>query len=248
MELEAKVVGHCTVPDDRRLVLDAVSLEGGSFRGRDLEQFVAIKSRFIACDFADMKITHTCFGGGGSPSSYVQCVFDGSEITAVAPGFARFERCTFRDVHFVELNCLNVEFVDCTFSGAIDKGFFNGAVAANAVVALQRDRNEFRGNDFSAVEPLGADFRTGIDLRQQKLPVGTEYLYAEDGAALLEQLRALPDGSLGVGAEKQRRVLMQMMEMKVARGQRQLFSYIEGFPRDFRPVLRSIRELLLSGH
>jgi uncharacterized protein YjbI with pentapeptide repeats len=119
-----------------------------------------------------MVIESACFGSGKVESIYLDCTFDDSRFSAVTPGIARFERCSFRNVDVSEFLGMGIEMVDCKFSGIIRKGSFNGAVAGRYADYLGRTRNEFRGNDFSAVRLGDFDFRTGIDLTQQVLPDG----------------------------------------------------------------------------
>lgn len=243
MVYKARITGHRDVPDSQRLLFDGTRVEGGDFSGRNLVQFTAVKSRFDACNFTNMTIAQACFGGGRADSTYVNCAFDRSRITASAPGRARFEHCSFRNTRFDELNCKSVEFVDCIFTGVIARGYFNGAVSADAA-DLGRDRNEFRGNDFSQAALLDTTFRTGIDLNQQRLPEGEEYIYVPDAEEFLRLVRAQPEGTLGTDSGKVG-VVVQIMEREVARGQRQLFYNINAFPREFREALTAMRALLV---
>lgn len=190
-----------------------------------------------------MTIAQACFGAGGVDSTYVNCIFDRSRITASAPGRARFERCSFRNTRFEELNCREVEFIDCTFSGVIRRAIFSGTVSPDAVAATGRDRNEFRGNDFRQATLLDVAFRTGIDLNQQKVPEGEEYIYAPDAEEFLTLLRAAPQGVAGADSKKLA-VLVQMIEREIVRGQRQIFYSINGFTREFRGTLTAVRALL----
>jgi len=105
-------------------------------------------------------------------SIYIDCTFDRATITAFAPGNARFVACTFRDVEIVAFCARSVEMIDCAFSGVIRKAFFNGTLPADRVRELKRTKNCFEGNDFSKVQLIDVGFRTGIDLKLQKLPSG----------------------------------------------------------------------------
>jgi len=60
----------------------------------------------------------------------------------------------------------------------IKKGVFHGKVGDSA--QLRRRVNEIRDNDFSRAELDDVDFRGGIDLTQQRLPTGEDYLFIKD--------------------------------------------------------------------
>lgn len=160
--------------NDRRLSFDSVKERDADFSGRKLDAFHAIASRFEKCCFEKMSIRDACFGSGLYDSEYYDCSFDGSKFTAVAPGNARFVRCSFRDVLIRQLFCHCVEFVNCKFSGKLLSGYFNGAVPPEDVPILGRHINEFRGNDFIQMELVDVGFRSGIDLSLQRLPSGPE--------------------------------------------------------------------------
>jgi hypothetical protein len=87
---------------------------------------------------------------------------------------------------------MEAEFVDCTFSGKMNKGWFHGTVSDEQMrKALGRDRNEIRGNDFSGMELIDVAFRTGVDLTQQRLPTSPEYVFLLDARASLDEAAEL---------------------------------------------------------
>jgi hypothetical protein len=96
----------------------------------------------------------------------------------------------FKEVDLRDWFCFTVELIDCTFSGRMRGAFFNGTVPEESRSVVGRERNEFRGNDFSQMELIDVDFRTGIDLFQQRLPSGPEYLYLPDAAEAVQRARA----------------------------------------------------------
>jgi hypothetical protein len=104
---------------------------------------------------------------------YENCSFDRSVINATAPGNARFINCTFISVDIKVIIALNIEMINCQFSGIIRKGFFNGDVPlSDDRQYLKRQKNKFEGNDFSGCKLCDFEFRTNIDLDKQVLPGG----------------------------------------------------------------------------
>lgn len=144
------------------------------FSNKLFSDFTAVNCKFEDCDFRNVKFRQACFGAGKVDSLYQNCKFDGSDITATAPGNVRFIECSFRDINIYTFIGRNVEVIDCYFSGIIRKAFFNGEVNPHSGIALLRTRNEFRGNDFSNCKLVDFAFRTGIDLSRQVLPKGWE--------------------------------------------------------------------------
>jgi hypothetical protein len=107
-----------------------------------------------------MRIGNWVTGAGERPSVYVDCVFDGSRIRFNPGGLARFERCSFRDVELRDWMSFGTELIDCVYTGKMRRSFFNGRPGLHATPGLDRDRNEFRGNDFSGMEFIDVGFRT----------------------------------------------------------------------------------------
>lgn len=138
--------------------------------GHTFDHFVPVGCTFDDCSFENAIFRTVCFGGGLEDTVYVNCSFDRATIRAIAPGNARFEACSFRDVEIIQFCGHTIEMIDCVVSGVIKQAFFNGAVPDEDIDALGRSRNEFRGNDFSLARFVDVGFRTGIDLSLQKLP------------------------------------------------------------------------------
>jgi uncharacterized protein YjbI with pentapeptide repeats len=189
-EVSARLAGQRKVRESEQLYLQDLDLVDDDFSGRKLRGFTAVASRFTRCRFERMKIDHASFGAGTVTSSYVECSFDGSRIRAPSPGYARFERCSFRDVRLKEWICWTTEFVDCVFSGRAEKVIFGATVFDDDRAVLRRSTNEFRGNDFRDMELRDVDFRAGIDLSRQLLPDSDEYVLLSNAREAIVRARA----------------------------------------------------------
>jgi hypothetical protein len=119
--------------------------------------------------------------------------------------------------------CFDVELVDCTFSGRLRGGWFNGTVPEEDRLTAGREHNEFHGNDFSAMELIDVDFRTGIDLTKQCLPSSSEYVYVPNAAAAVEKARAVVTHWGDLDLRRRAMVEIKILERSVAAGQRQFF-------------------------
>lgn len=211
-----------------------LTFRGADFSGRELTFFSSEGSRYLDCSFDRVVIGHASFGAGRRDSLYADCSFDGARLTMVG-GFVRFERCTFRDARIVDWQGQRTELVDCVFTGRIIRGIFFGRIPDSLVVRGGRKRNEVRGNDFSGAELIDCSFRGGIDLEEQRMPSGPDYVYVPDlQAALATATRHAvrePD-------EERRRlmlVLLGILETSVAEGQRQAILR----ERDYRGPMRA---------
>lgn len=223
VSFQANSVGKARIDETKRVVLDHEEVHGVDFSGLKLVQFSAAGSRLEACRFDKTKIEDASFGAGRETSEYVDCSFDGARIRFGPGGYARFVRCSFRDVDLRDWFCFAVELVDCTFTGRLRKAFFNGIVPEDKRSSAGRERNEFRGNDLSAMTLIDVAFRTGIDLTQQKLPSGPDYIYVLDAAEAVQRARASVIGWDDLGLRKPAMTLINLLEEDVAAGQRQLF-------------------------
>jgi uncharacterized protein YjbI with pentapeptide repeats len=165
-----RLKGYAAIDKSNLLFLENGNFSGSDWSGRRLASFTAVNCHFKNCLFQRVFFEQACFGGGYADSAYEDCTFDGSTIHAIAPGFAKFQRCSFRDVDMHEFFALGIEMVDCVLSGTFRKGFFNGTVPLDSQKRLGRTLNEFVGNDFANMRLIDVDFRTGIDLNAQLLP------------------------------------------------------------------------------
>lgn len=222
MNFQAKSIGTVKVDDSRRVVLDHVRLHGVDFSGRRLTQFSSAGSSLVACRFEKAVVDDASFGGGLEMSEYVDCRFDGARIRFGPGGFARFVRCSFREVDLRDWFCFAVELVECTFSGRLRKAYFNGTVPEDKGQYVGRDRNEFRGNDFSGMELIDVAFRTGIDLTEQRLPSGPEYVYLQNAVAAIRRARASVISWQDLDRRQAAMALIRSLEYELAAGQRQL--------------------------
>lgn len=244
MDYQVKVVGKLRIDEKQRVVLDHHQLQGADFSGRKLMQFSSVGSRLEACRFVKTKIEDAAFGAGRETSEYIECVFDGARMCFGPGGYARFVRCSFCDVDLRDWFCFTVELIDCTFSGRLRRSFFNGTVPEEKRRVVGRERNEFRGNDFSATTFIDVGFRSGIDLTQQQLPSGPDYLYLADAAVALQRARADVIGWDDLDLRRRAMSLINTLEERVAAGQKQLFLRPADYTTPPRKAVDSVMTLL----
>jgi hypothetical protein len=223
VSFRADSVGKANINKSQCVVLDHEQLRDVDFSGRKLVQFSSVGSRLEACRFDKTKIEDASFGGGREMSEYVDCSFNGGRIRFGPGGYARFLRCSFRDVDLRDWFCFTVELINCTFSGRMRKAFFNGTVPEEKRANAGRERNEFRGNDFSEMILIDVAFRSGIDLTQQKLPFGPDYIYVPEAVEAVQQARTRVISWDDVGLRQPAMTLIKLLEEELEAGQRQLF-------------------------
>lgn len=190
-------------PDKGELIkFDGVEACDQDFSGLKPKKILGVaESRFTRCSFERLRAPKVCFGAGPTQSVYVECSFDHSRFKANAPGNARFERCTFRDVKIDYMIGQGLEFIDCVFSGQLREVVFWGSVGMDQLVgAYGRETNEFTGNDLSGADLVDTGFRGGVDLTKNILPLGSGTLVALDGPEALRRVRQrvfeMPDSPL----------------------------------------------------
>lgn len=179
-------------PDKGELIrFDHVEASDQDFSGlRPKKVLGVVESRFTRCSFERLRAPRVCFGAGGSQSVYVECSFDHSRFKANAPGNARFERCTFRDVKIDYMIGDGLEFIDCVFTGQLKEVVFWGSVGMQKLArAYGRVTDEFTGNDLSGADLIDCGFRGGVDLTKNTLPPGIGTLVALDGAETLARVK-----------------------------------------------------------
>ena len=247
MRFEAKSVGRTKVPDDQRIILERARLHGEDYSGRNLLQFVTIGCRLEECHFDKALIGQAALGSGQETSEYVDCTFDGAQLEMGPGGFAKFVRCSFRDVDIRNWICFAVELIDCTFSGRLKKVIFNGSVPEGKQRIARRDQNEIRGNDFSSTKFIEVSFRTGVDLTLQRLPSGPGYLYLPDAAA------AAKHAATGIGKWDDPKMsrsalgIVRVVEENARRGQIQMLlrkADFYSYPAISRDVVDRVFDLL----
>lgn len=222
-KIEALEVGYKKPDPDQYMTLDHVHDRNVDYSGRKLDLFTAVGSRFEHCRFDKVRFGNIVFGGGREQSEYFECSFDGIRSDYYLTGFSRFVHCSFRDVDLRGWRCDKTEFIDCVFTGRLEECIFYGTVPEKDRPWVGREKNEFRGNDFSGCDLVDVAFRAGIDLEQQRLPTGPDYLYIPDAAAAIERAkRGLIDWMPGTELQRTAQVLVSSDAMDVASGQRQL--------------------------
>jgi len=243
MEIGARVVGYEPPDPSKWLLLEHVDEVGVQRSNLKLDSFAVSGSRFQDCTFENIEAGTLDLATGMEASRYVDCTFTGLKTRHMHAGNARFERCMFIDVDFHDWRCFSVEMVDCTFAGRLRGGYFHGTVPPDKRSWVGRDRNEFHGNDFSQAVFGDVDFRTGIDLTQQRLPEGDQYLYLPEPAAAIAHVRSeiatWPAGKPLNQAES----LLDVMDRDVRAGQHQLF-LCPGITRSNRPGRNRALDLL----
>lgn len=140
--------------------------EFSSFSNEKLSSFMAVDSTFSHCLFENMKVDNFCFGGGYNKTKYINCSFDNSVFSSKSPGFAYFEGCTFRNVRIKNFFCVEADFVNCIFSGRIEKGNFIGVYRDLDGTSII---NKYEGNDFRLMLLDDVGF-TNIDFSLQLMP------------------------------------------------------------------------------
>lgn len=152
------------------VLVENEAIENQVYDDPRIQHFVAVSSRFTACEFRRLRISQGSFGGGFGTSSYKNCVFDACDIRMIAPGRATFVGCHFRDIRLVGWICHEVEFVDCSFSGQMKRMIFNAALSSRDRSSLSRERNRYENNDFRQCRFEDVSFRGGILLMPELLP------------------------------------------------------------------------------
>jgi hypothetical protein len=222
-KIESRVVGYGTVDPTEHISLDYEKHCEADYSGRKLKHFGAVGCRFERCGFENMRIDSFAFGSGHHQSEYIDCKFDGTRVYTMLGGFARFVRCSFRNVDIRKWKwCEQTELIDCVFTGRLEECIFCGTVPEKDRSWVGREQNEFRGNDFSGCDLIDVSFRTGIDLSQQKLPTGPMYLYLPDAAAAVARARAAVSEWYDLGMRNQGLSLLKSIELESQGGQRQL--------------------------
>lgn len=231
MRIRVESKGHITITDDQRVVLDHARLYGEDYSGRTLLQFASIGSHLHACNFDRVQIQSAAFGSGRETSEFVDCTFNGARMNMAPGGFARFVRCSFRDVNIQDWVCFTVEMIDCTFTGRLDTAIFNGTVPEDKRGIIGRASNEFHGNDFSAMNLIDVAFRTGIDLTKQVLPSGGDYLYLPQAAAAVARAKSQVVSWDDQEMRRAATTIIQGFEYELSGGQRQLLLQLSDFYR-----------------
>ena len=171
--------------DVKDVVFERARAREIDFSRRVFATFTAERSVFERCDFQSATIRYGPLGLGGT--IFRDCRFDRADLRGVDPGEARFEQCIFNDAKIAKWMTHCAEFVGCQFATRIVDSVFS-ATPRNC--SVRRRHNEFKGNDFSRAELIDTVFVGGIDLDEQKLPAGDEYVRIPDVPDRLDRARA----------------------------------------------------------
>lgn len=251
MQFEAKLKGKSSLSSAERVRFEGVHLRGEDFSGKKYQHFSTVGCRFEGCRFSDTRIVHAAFGVGQKPSEFIECIFDKMQVQHMSGGPSRYVRCSFINVDICDWFAFKVELISCMFSGRLRKSVFNGRVPVESQSLLGRQYNEIRDNDFSEMEFVDVDFRTGVDLTLQRLPSGRDYLYLIDPISALHVARAELLSWSNLKVRQVALVLIGNLQRAVEDGQRQLLlrrsdydDYSSSLPPD---AVKVVFDLLRKG-
>jgi hypothetical protein len=180
--------------DGKEVDFENVTVERVDFSRLKINAFTSSGSRFVDCDFSRTRFE---LAGGFSydpPSTFVGCRFERSDLRAMfLLNSTRFERCAFVNARIVGWKSYCAEFVDCTFEGKIVRSRFCGRPSGpySCARTAGRERNEFRGNDFSRAELIDTEFTYGIDIDAQRWPDHPVYVRFERWMERVHRARAV---------------------------------------------------------
>ena len=236
--------GYVKIPLEGRVFVDHEQVVGVDYSALALKRFGSHGSRFENCKFEGLRLDSLSFGAGKVPSEYYNCSFDGSTFYAnTLLGRARFVGCTFRNIRSSRFKLAAGDLIDCVFTGKMDRTQIWGRTGPDADVYGDRV-NTIEGNDFSGVDFGDTDFRFGVDLREQILPTGEDYLFIPDAGQVLA--RAYKEAVTMTDLET-RAVMIRMIEQHqeyVAAGQRDLFSSKRRIPKFIRDDFKNFFDLI----
>ncbi|GAA1264446.1 hypothetical protein Psi02_64180 [Planotetraspora silvatica] len=173
------------------VTFDRARLVSVDFSDMRFTDFSVHATEFVGCDFSgtafeQLSMGSTCVRGPWDRTDWPQsvfrdCVFRRTRFaTRTFFGNVRFERCIFDGARLRDqTSTFSAEFVDCVFLGRVQNVNFWGR-PTDHLTALDRDRNDFTGNDFTSAELDYVAFKH-IDLHAQHLP-------GLPGYALLDQI------------------------------------------------------------
>jgi hypothetical protein len=176
------------------LALERVTVRDADFSRAAFERFAPNGCIFERCDFRGEQFDErlqTLFASRRQ-STFRECRFDGTDLRFVRPGQARFERCSFANANIDGWVSACAEFIDCRFAGAIHGVTFHGKPWGHAAERLDPPRlvNAFSGNDFTEADLKGVLFVNGIEVMQQRWPLGDAYVVIDRIHQRLTRARA----------------------------------------------------------
>jgi hypothetical protein len=247
MKVEARAVRQIKIKKSEYVVLDHQALVGVDYSSKRFAQFCTIGCRLEHCRFDGSIIKAAQLGSGTEPSEFLDCSFDGARMTMGPGGYARYVHCSFRNVELRDWTCLTVELIDCMFSGRLCGGIFNGSVPEDDRARLRREKNEFHGNDFSNMDLVDVSFRTGIDLTQQRLPSGPDYLYLPKAEEALKYLWTDIVGWKDIDQRQSALSIFKAIQYEATMGQQQLLLREDNYQSHSRQVVKRVFMLLREG-
>lgn len=209
--------------DLRVLSLDNERKTGERFDDLRLTALNVIESSLSKCVFSRVRARSVSLGAGRTQSVFTDCLFDRCEFVFGAVGNARLVRCRFESCSLENLFGTELEMLDCTFPGTtIRKAVFHGSTVPTAVGSAFRKNNQLERNDFSATRFVDVDFRGGVDLTGQKLPISDDLLYLPDTRVALEVVKDICASVFSASPEtrKQCRALAGVLELYCKSNQR----------------------------
>lgn len=214
---------------DTKLKMNTIELtnniyQGEVFSGQKVSRFSALNCRFVNCKFENMDIKDAVFGLGNKKTQYIGCSFDNSKLSSKVPGVARFENCSFKNVTIKELFCVDVDIVNCSFSGKIKSG---NIVGEGSDIDKGKFKNEIVNNDFSALNLDDVGFQ-GIDLKAQKFPSCDRYAVLTDVTGFIKEMEA-SELLRNTNSDAIKKVL-NILEMENQGGNNQLLVDKNSFP------------------
>ncbi|RRC96526.1 pentapeptide repeat-containing protein [Schaalia canis] len=206
-------------------VLHRLRVEGIDFSGLALDNFHVADVVLRNCDFSRAKVEVFSPGRPHFPCEFIDCSFDRVNFRQVFGLPNRFVGCSFKGARLSRWKLEETDLVDCDFDGATLRQVIVWGSMEERETPTRPARswvNEIRGNDFSGARFIDSDFRCGVDLTLQKLPVGPDYIYAEDVPAALARGEEVLEG-LDPADRKRAAFLLRMIQDELDNGQKQLF-------------------------
>jgi hypothetical protein len=181
-------------PSGAVISVGRAGLANVDFRKARFDKFQLAVANFVACDFRGLKLDERfqAFFNTRPRSVFISCRFDGADLRGISPEGTRFEKCSFDDAKLDGWTPARAEFVECRFAGNVVKVTFTGKPAGPGSTRIEpaRAKNDFRGNDFRDAHLVDTVFVLGIDIEQQRLPIGDEYVRLDKFVRRMEAARA----------------------------------------------------------
>ena len=218
MKVKVTRLGKVELSKLKLLTFDRERHEREHVKDVKADDIEVIESAFDACTFSNMRTRSICMGAGRRQSTYTDCVFENCRFTFSSVGNVRLLRCRFESCQLEKLFGVALEVIDCAFPGTMfRKAVFHGTADSPTG---GRERNEFRGNDFSTTRFIDADFRGGIDLTDQRLPLDDDYFLVRDLRAALAIAKTLKSELAATSGSEEALGLITVFDHYLETGQR----------------------------